>query len=79
MERLLAMKAKYGSFGLSVRGDEIAIALSSGYYLFEPPESYQEIENISVEKSADEIRRMVLFAHLLEDTVNGRQTAGEPS
>lgn len=79
MERLLAMKAKYGSFGLSVRGDEIAIALSSGYYLFEPPESYQEIENISVEKSADEIRRMLLFAHLLEDTVNGRQTAGEPS
>lgn len=75
MERLLAMKAKYGSFGVAVNGNEIAIALCSRYYLFEPPESYQEIENISVERSADEIRQMLLFAHLLEDTINGKQTA----
>lgn len=72
MERLLAMKAKYGRFGLAVSGNEIAIALCSGYYLFEPPESYQEIENISVEKSKDEIQQMLLFAQLLEDTINGR-------
>lgn len=75
MERLLAMKAKYGSFGVAVNGREIAIALCSRYYLFEPPESYQEIENISVEKSADEIRQMLLFAQLLEDTINGRTAA----
>lgn len=72
MERLLAMKAKYGRFGLAVSGDEISIALCSGYYLFEPPESYQEIENISVEKSKSEIQQMLLFAKLLEDTINGR-------
>lgn len=72
MERLLAMKEKYGRFGVAVSGNEITIALCSGYYLFEPPESYQEIENISVEKSADEIRQMLLFAKLLEDTINGR-------
>lgn len=72
MERLLAMKAKYGSFGVAVSGGEIVIALCSGYCLFEPPESYQEIENISVENSKDEIQQMLLFAQLLEDTVNGR-------
>lgn len=71
MERLLSMKAKYGSFGLAVSGDKIMIALCSGYFLFEPPESYQEIENISVEKSKDEIEQMLLFAQFLEDTVNG--------
>lgn len=76
MERLLAMKAKYGSFGVAVSGSEMTIALCSGYYLFEPPGSYQEIENISVEKSADEIRQMLLFARLLENTINGKQTAG---
>lgn len=75
MERLLTMKAKYGSFGVAVNGNEIAIALRSGFYLFEPPGSYQEIENISVEKSADEIRQMLLFAQLLEDTINGRTAA----
>lgn len=72
MERLLAMKAKYGSFGVAVSGGEIVIALCSGYCLFEPPESYQEIENISVENSKDEIQQMLLFAQLLEDTINGR-------
>ena len=72
MERLLAMKAKYGSFGMAVSGGEIVIALCSGYCLFEPPESYQKIENISVENSKDEIQQMLLFAQLLEDTVNGR-------
>lgn len=72
MERLLSMKAKYGSFGVAVSGNEISIALSGGYYLFEPPESYQEIENISVERSKEEIQQMLLFARLLEDTINGR-------
>lgn len=72
MERLRAMKAKYGSFGVAVSGGEIVIALCSGYCLFEPPESYQEIENISVENSKDEIQQMLLFAQLLEDTINGR-------
>ncbi len=72
MERLLSMKAKYGSFGLAVSGDKIMIALGSGCYLFEPPRSYQEIENISVENSKEEIRQMLLFAHLLEDTINGK-------
>lgn len=66
------MKAKYGSFGVAVSGNEISIALSGGYYLFEPPESYQEIENISVERSKEEIQQMLLFARLLEDTINGR-------
>lgn len=74
MERLLSMKEKYGSFGLAVSGDTIMIALCSGYYLFEPPESYQEIENISVEKSKEEIQQMLMFAQFLEDTINGKQT-----
>lgn len=73
MERLLAMKAKYGSFGLAVSGEKIEIALCSGYYLFEPPESYQEIETISVEKSKEEIQQMLLFAQCIEDAVNGKQ------
>lgn len=30
------------------------------------------IENISVEKSKDDIQKMLQFAQLLEDTVNGR-------
>lgn len=72
MERLMEMKKRYGSFGVAVSGDEIAIALCSGYYLFEPPTSYQGIENISVEKSKDEIQKMLFFAQLLEDTINGR-------
>ena len=57
---------------MAVSGDEIAIVLCSGYYLFEPPTSYQGIENISVEKSKDEIQKMLFFAQLLEDTINGR-------
>lgn len=72
MERLLSMKAKYGSFGVAVSGDKIMIALCSGYYLFEPPGDYREIENISVERSKGEIAYMLLFAKQLEDTVNGR-------
>ena len=75
MERLMEMKKRYGSFGVAVSGDEIAIALRSGYYLFEPPTSYQGIENISVEKSKDEIQKMLFFAQLLEDTINGRVVA----
>lgn len=74
MERLLAMKAKYGSFGLAVSGERIEIALCSGYYLFEPPESYREIETISVEKSKGEIQQMLLFAQCIEDAVNGKRT-----
>lgn len=76
MERLLSMKAKYGRFGLAVSGDKIMIALGSGSYLFEPPGSYQEIENISLENSKDEIQQMLLFAQLLEDTVNGKGYGG---
>lgn len=72
MERLLSMKAKYGSFGLAVSGDKIMIALCSGCFLFEPPESYQEIENISVERLKEEIEQMLLFAQFLEDTINGK-------
>lgn len=51
LERLLAIKATYGRFGVGISGGEIAIALCSGYYLFESPQRYQEIENISVERS----------------------------
>lgn len=72
MERLLSMKEKYGSFGVAVSGDKIMIALCSGHYLFEPPGDYREIENISVERSKGEIASMLLFAKLLEDTINGR-------
>lgn len=71
MERLLDMKAKYGSFGVAVSGDKIMIALCSRYYLFEPPGDYREIEKISVEKSKDEIGQMLVFAKLLEVTING--------
>lgn len=73
MERLLDMKRRYGGFGVAVSGDEIAIALCSGSYLFEPPMDYQEIENISVEKSKDQIQQMLLFAQCIEDAVNGKQ------
>lgn len=72
MERLLEMKKRYGSFGVAVSGNDIMIALCSGYYLFQPPTNYQGIENISVEKSKDDIQKMLQFAQLLEDTVNGR-------
>lgn len=61
-----------GQFGVAVSGDKIMIALCGGYYLFEPPRDYREIENISVERSKGEIAGMLLFARLLEDTVNGR-------
>lgn len=72
MERLLSMKAKYGSFGVAVSGDKIMIALCSRYYLFEPPTDYREIERISVEKSRDEIGQMLVFAKLLEVTISGK-------
>lgn len=72
MERLLAMKKKYGIFGVAVSGTEIAIALSTGYFLFEAPRSYQKIENISIENSKNQIRQMLSFAQLIEDSINGR-------
>ncbi len=72
MERLLAMKEKYGSFGVAVSGSEIAIALCTGYYLFEAPQSYQGIENISVENSKNEIQQMLVFAQTIENAINGR-------
>jgi len=76
MERLLAMKEKCGSFGMVVSGSEIAIALCSGCYLFEAPHSYQDIENISVENSKNEIQKMLIFAQLIEDTINGKTYSG---
>lgn len=72
MERLLAMKERYGSFGVAVNGSEIAIALCTGYYLFEAPQSYQGIENISVENSKNEIQQMLIFAQMIENVINGR-------
>ncbi len=72
MERLLGMKNKYGRFGVAVSGSEIAIALSTGYFMFEAPRSYQNIEHISVENSKNQIRQMLAFAQLIEDTINGR-------
>lgn len=72
MERLLSMKKEYGSFGMAVYGSKIAIALCTGYYLFEAPQNYQAIENISVENSKNEIQKMLLFAQIMEDAINGR-------
>lgn len=71
MERLLAMKESYGSFGVAVNGSEIVIALCTGCYLFEAPQSYQGIENISVENSKNEIQQMLIFAQMIEDAING--------
>lgn len=71
MEQLLLMKQHFGSFGVVISADEIAIALNTGYYLFEMPRDYKEIDKISVENSKKKLCEMLKLAQEIENAING--------
>lgn len=77
MEQLLMMRKRYGYFGMAVNGNEIAIALNSGYRLFEMPYQHDKIDNISVENSKMELHNILNFAQGIEDSINGRIRGAE--
>ena len=58
-------------------GNEIVIALNSGYRLFEMPYQHDKIDTISVENSKMELRNILNFAQGLEDSINGRIRGNE--
>lgn len=77
MEQLLLMKQHYGRFGVAVSANEIAIALNTGYYLFEMPSDYKEIDKISIENSKKKLYEFLQLAQGIEDSINGRIRGAE--
>lgn len=72
MEQLLLIYDQYGGFGMAVVGDQIAIALNTGYYLFAMPWEYKEIDKISIQNSKQMVQQIMSFAQKLESAINGR-------
>lgn len=72
MEQLLLIYNQYGGFGMAVMGDQIAIALNTGYYLFAMPWEYKEIDKISIQNSKQMVQQIMSFAQKLETAINGR-------
>lgn len=72
MEQLLLLEQQYGNFGLGIVGDQIAIALNTGYYLFAMPREYKEIDKMSIENSKQRIQQIMAFAQKLENAINSR-------
>ena len=72
MDQLLLLYHQYGGFGMAVVGDQIAIALNTGYYLFAMPWEYKEIEKMSVQNSKQMVQQIMSFAQKLENAINGR-------
>lgn len=58
---------------VEIVGEQIAIALNTGYYLFAMPREYKEIDKISIENSKQRVQEIVKFAQKLEDAINGRR------
>ena len=59
-------------FGMAVVGDQIAIALNTGYYLFAMPWEYKEIDKMSLENSKEMVRQIMSFAQKLENAINSK-------
>lgn len=74
MEQLLLLEQQYGNFGLGIVGDQIAIALNTGYYLFAMPWEYKEIDKMSIENSKHMVQQIMSFAQKLENAINSRIT-----
>ena len=72
MEQLLLIYNQYGGFGMAVVGDQIAIALNTGYYLFAMPWEYKEIDKMSLENSKEMVRQIMSFAQKLENAINSK-------
>lgn len=72
MEQLLILEKQYGHFGVGIVGDQIAIALNTGYYLFAMPREYKEIEKMSIENSKQRIQQIMAFAQKIENSINSR-------
>lgn len=70
MEQLLNIKNKYGTFGMSISKDEIAIALNTGYTLFVMPQDYTDIEKISVENVKLQVQGIFNFGQMIENLIS---------
>lgn len=73
MEQLLMLEKQYGHFGVGIVGDQIAIALNTGYYLFAMPREYKEIDKMSIENSKKRMQQIMAFAQKLEDSINSNR------
>ena len=71
MEQLLNIKNRYGTFGISIAGSEIAIALNTGYFLLNKPQEYKDIENMSIENGKKQMQQILSFANSMEDLFTG--------
>lgn len=71
MEQLLNLKNRYGTFGISIEGNEIAIALNTGYFLLDMPQEYKDIEKMSMENCKKQMQQILSFADSMEDLFTG--------
>ena len=71
MEQLLNLKNRYGTFGISIEGNEIAIALNTGYFLLDKPQEYKDIEKMSIENCKKQAQQILSFANSMEDLFGG--------
>lgn len=71
MEQFLEMKKTYGQFGVYLNGDDMLIALKTDCILFSKKMYNSSREEISLERSKEEARRLLKMTSLLEDAING--------
>lgn len=69
MDKLLALKQRYGAFAMSVCQNEAVIAFNTGTVYFAMPYNYQNIEQISIETSKSEIQNVLNVIRNIEDSI----------
>ncbi len=72
MEQLMMMKQYYKNFGVAVNGNQIMIAVDTKEYLFAMPTKFNDINNMSIENSKQELAKMLQLAQGIENSINGR-------
>lgn len=71
MEQLLEMKKNYEQVGVYINGDDMIVALKTNRILFPKRLYNSNQEELSLENSKQEAKKMLKMAKLLEDTING--------
>lgn len=69
MDKLLALKQSYGAFAMSVCQNEAVIAFNTGAVYFAMPHNYQNIEQISIETSKNEIQNVLNLVKEIEKSI----------